>query len=228
MSDKCSICTDTLLFNIIIPCIHDNICGICISRIRLFNKKMICPYCNINWDNIIITSENKDIIANKKFSDYDINKLHLDKNYNIYFETKAIALFFKKLRELFCPICEDYNHLNMLNEAKDILSNPYNYKEKKRVIFYSNLKLLSSHLTSEHSLNFWYFSLINIIIFSNISKICVEHRSSFIFDHRFFTPENLITHISKGSEVTINYPPTPAHPKCEFCVFQYFFFLYLK
>jgi hypothetical protein len=172
----CSLCAGPITVSIVIPCQHDQVCGVCIARMRVLQKKDQCAFCKVRrmfsayiafhsviaqyflslqvkWDYCIFTTNRA---SRKPWNSYDLNSLTYDKFYCVYFDSIALFEWFKKLRSLYCVVCERTDHSSLSADLAVVAASNAVTDQYSKTTYFQSVKQLKNHLDHDHKKFLWY------------------------------------------------------------------------
>jgi hypothetical protein len=191
--NDCAICAESIpkiSRFVVTKCGHNEICGNCVLRLRHIVGTMECPFCKEIGEEVLFLSTTAANPRGRKLEQYDLSQLPKDQATGIYFQSSRDAGYFRKLKSLYCPVCE-------------IVAEASKGAGQKVPRFQSNAQL-SAHLKSGHG--------------KYVCDICMEHDHLFVSEYRLFKSyDELQQHINFGSAKDDKSLGTEPHQRCKFC-----------
>ena len=216
----CLVCYSDLHHPGILPCGHNDICGVCHLRLRHLHGNKKCPICKEEHEKIIAD------IPSKPFEEYPIWGDDLGGNYIF---RKNVGMFFpadyyaKTIEPLFgyhctypkCVYDGTLPDANIYDKAQEEIEaqqngaddgeNDNNHqqqqkKKKGKSKPMTPLRALQDHLRVKHR--------------STLCQLCIDHKRDFVAALPRFAPHQLKKHLTKGDGPGSGFE---GHPICEFC-----------
>jgi len=212
----CLVCYSDLHHTGILPCNHNEICGVCHLRLRHLHGNKKCPICKEEHEKIISD------VPGKKFDEYPMWGEDLGSNYifkkkvGMFFPTDYYASVVEPLFGYPCrqPGCDydgkvpDVNIYEQMqqetegddNENTNNNTNNNNQKKNKSKKPPTQLRALQDHLRIKHRLT--------------CCQLCIDHKRDFVALLPRLAPHQLKKHLTKGDGPGSGFE---GHPVCEFC-----------
>ncbi|CAL4059614.1 unnamed protein product [Meganyctiphanes norvegica] len=110
--EVCVVCFRTVEIYSIGECDHP-VCFECSTRMRVLISRNECPICRKEMDKVIF------MIKVLNYAEINTRQMHLERRYNIYFETEEIMKCFDALLDHTCTICDNLPTFRNFNQLKD-------------------------------------------------------------------------------------------------------------
>ncbi|GKY90506.1 hypothetical protein MPSEU_000024300 [Mayamaea pseudoterrestris] len=212
VTQHCLVCYSDLIYTSIMPCNHNEICPVCVLRLRFLHHDNKCPICKAEHEQVIVDAQD----SSKAFDEYQIwgNELGNDFVYK-----PNVGMFFpvdylhKEIQPLLRFPCNhrgcsfDGSLIVSMNANRSQSSFADEEKQKQSAAASSNivsakkaLRALQDHLRVSHRLV--------------LCNLCTEHPRDFVSRLQRFTPAQLNKHLAKGDGADSGFT---GHPVCEFC-----------
>lgn len=201
----CLVCYSDLDYTSIMPCNHNEICPVCLLRLRFLHHDNKCPICKAEHEQVIVDKH-----GSKTFGEYPIWGNELGNNF-VY--RQNVGMFFpvdyfeQEIQPLFGFPC---NHRGCSfdgaasaperNEPDADDKASKNQKQQPKGSSKSSLRALQDHLRVKHRLT--------------LCGLCTDYPRDFVARLQRFTPSQLKDHLVKGDGADSGFT---GHPLCEFC-----------
>ena len=216
-SPYCLICYEGLTHRTLMPCNHNDICPVCVLRLRHLHDDKKCPICKQEHEQVIVDSIVDDDSnhnnngahddARKVFADYPIwgNELGADfiykEEYGMFVRMDYDQQVLQPLLGYQCGKCNKFDGMDLINNnntqnGSHDNKNNSNHKQKHK----SPLRLLQDHLRVTHRLA--------------LCKLCVENKHDFVSRLPRMTPSQIQQHLKHGDGPQAAFR---GHPLCVFC-----------
>jgi hypothetical protein len=170
--------TNTIL-PALLPCGHDEICGLCHLRLRFLHDDRKCPICKAAHEQIIVVDDDDDDNDKKMFADYSIWGDDLGPQFYYHSST---GIFFPKT--YYRTVVEP-----LFGYHCTVPKCPSEYGGSQPL---ESLEQLQDHLRTAHRLT--------------LCQLCVDHKRDFVAKLPRYSPQGLHKHCTVGSATDKGHP----------------------
>eukprot|EP00250_Pteridium_aquilinum_P013593 c21444_g1_i1 orf=354-2828(+) len=196
MEDCCAVCVEPLEWVGYGQCGHQDVCSICIARLRFVLGDKQCCICKQECPSVFVTKALGDYTT-KATANFEAlagrRDLWYESNIQAYFDDEEHYKMIQSMCRLSCSVCEAAE-----SPGKEFVKKGYVFR---------NLDQLRRHHFNVHKVH--------------MCGLCLEGRKVFICEQKLYTKRQLDRHLQNGnSDIELNDEDRgwfKGHPLCSFC-----------